>query len=213
MQSDVRLAHGLALAAQDELRAARQFLAMVLDDLVHRAGHGAQVGAVDVGVDVEHRLHVVVADRAELGAGLDGGQVAEHLHRRAERRAPRSRRPLMAMAARAFCGADADPVTGRLLQRGHGVEPVLRRLRGDVVADAVARIEIEVGRGLKAAAQRDQDALRHILLGQADGRGARAVHVHRHVRIVERLLDARIDGAGNIAHIVRACVSASARLP
>ena len=43
----------------------------------------AQVGAVDVGVDVDDGLDVVVADGAQLGAGHDGGEVAEHLHWRA----------------------------------------------------------------------------------------------------------------------------------
>ena len=58
-------------------------------------------------------------------------------------------------------------VMGRLFERCHRVEPVLRRLNGDVVGDAVARIEIEVGAGLEAAAQRDQQALRDILLREA----------------------------------------------
>ena len=93
-------------------------------------------------------------------------------------------------------------MTGRLLQLGHGVEPVLRRLDGDVVADAVARIEIEVGRGLEAAAERDQQALRHVLLGEADGSGAGAVDIDGHVGIVEGLLDARVGGAGNVADLV-----------
>jgi len=93
------------------------------------------------------------------------------------------------------------PGDGQALERGHGVEPVLRRLRGDVVAYAVARIEIEIRRGLKAAAQGDQDTLGHILLSEADGRGAGAVDIDGHVGVVEGLLDARIDGAGNMAYI------------
>ena len=64
-------------------------------------------------------------------------------------------------------------------------------------------IEIEVGAGLEAAAQRDQQALRHILLRQPGGCGARAVHVDRQIGIVERLLDARVDRAGHIAHFVQ----------
>ena len=78
----------------------------------------------------------------------------------------------------------------------------MRRLNGDVVGDAVFGIEIEVGGGLEAAAERHQQALRHILLRQADGLGAGAVHIHRHVGIVEGLLDARVGRAGNIADLI-----------
>ena len=61
------------------------------DDLLHGAGHAAQVGAFHVGVDVDDRLDVVVADVALLGAGHDGGQVAQHLHWRGRARARRWR--------------------------------------------------------------------------------------------------------------------------
>ena len=155
------------------------------DDLFHGAGHAAQVGAFHVGVDVDDRLHVVVADGALLGAGDDGGQVAQHLH------GPGG-------AGRAGCGAGSlrgsqlpngeapgapwkccwraaswprswpNSVTGRLSSAASDVQPVLRSLDGDVVGNAVARIEIEVGAGLEAAAERHQQALRHVLLRQAD---------------------------------------------
>ena len=66
------------------------------------------------------------------------------------------------------CIADGcGPVTGRLFELGQRVQLVLRRLDGDVVGDAVARIEIEAGAGLEAAAERHQQALRHVLLRQA----------------------------------------------
>ena len=90
-QADVGLDHGLALAAENDLRAAGEIALDVLAMMaLICAGDGAEVGAVDVGVDVEHGLDVVVADGAELGAGSDGGQVAEHLHRTAGCRARRS---------------------------------------------------------------------------------------------------------------------------
>src|SRR5580658_8020888 len=72
--------------------------------------------------------------------------------------------------------ASAAPVTGRL-EIGHGVELVLWRLNGDVVADAIARIEIETGAGLEAAAERDEQALRDVLLCEAGSRGSGAVYV------------------------------------
>ena len=59
-----------------KLRAARQVFLMAGDDLLHGAGYAAQVGAFNVGVDVDDRLHVVMADFALLGAGVDGGEIA-----------------------------------------------------------------------------------------------------------------------------------------
>ncbi len=44
--------------------------------------------------------------------------------------------------------------------------------------------------------------MRHILLGQPDLLGPGAVHIHGQIGLVERLLDARIGRAGNIADLV-----------
>ena len=180
----------------------RRPLALVfVEDLIHRARHRAQVGSVYVGIDVEHGLDIVVADDAQFGARLDGGQVAEHLDgaRHAGGGARRSGHSGGAARGELGCGRAG---YGQAAQRRQAVEPVLRGLRGDVVADPVARVEIEIGRGLEASAERDQNALSDILLREPDGGCARAVHVHRHAGVVERLLDAGIDGAGNVAHVV-----------
>ena len=157
-----------------------------------------------------HRLHVVVAHRAQLGAGHNRGQIAQHLHRpqcsRSAGRCPPARaacRPGARSLPPCCAGSVDAPGHGQALQRRQRVQPVLRSLHGHVVAHAVSWIEIEVGRGLKAAAQRHQQALRHILLGQPNRLGARAVHIHRHVGIIERLLNARVGRAGNIAHLVQ----------
>ena len=45
--------------------------------------------------------------------------------------------------------------------------------------------------------------MRHVFLGEANRLGASAVHVHRHTGIVERLLDARVGCAGNIADLIQ----------
>ena len=79
----------------------------------------------------------------------------------------------------------------------------MRGLDSNAVTDAVLRIEIEAGRGLEAAAESNQYALRHILLRQANLLGAGAVNIHRHIGIVEGLLDARVGGAGNIANFIQ----------
>jgi hypothetical protein len=55
---------------------------------------------------------------------------------------------------------------------------------------------------LEAAAQGHQEAAGHVLLRQADHLGASAVHVHGEPGIVERLLNARIGDAGNIANFI-----------
>ena len=73
---------------------------------------------------------------------------------------------------------------------------------GDVVADAVFGIEEKAGAGLEAAAQGYQQTGRHVLLRQADGLGAGAVHVHRHLRKVEGLLNAHVRRAGNVTDLV-----------
>ncbi len=86
-------------------------LSVAFNDLIHGAGHGAEVGSVDIGEDVEHGLHIVVAHRAQLRAGLDGSEVSEHLH------GAGSARVLLwlhySMAAW-LCCAEAELVTGRL---------------------------------------------------------------------------------------------------
>ena len=152
-------------------------------------------------VDIEDRLHVVVAHRAQFRARRDGGQVAQHIDRR------RDSGDGGGACAPVGCGAGGllrreRTGDGQAIQRGQRVESVLRGLDGHVVADAAFGIEIEAGGGLEAAAEGHQQALRHILLRQADGLGAGAVHVHRHIGIVEGLLDARVGCAGNIADLI-----------
>ena len=63
------------------MRSFGQVLLVGVDDLLHGTGYAAQIGAFHVGVNVDHRLHVVVADGALLGSGNDGGKVAQDLHR------------------------------------------------------------------------------------------------------------------------------------
>ena len=79
-----------------------------------------------------------------------------------------------------------------IAQRGHGV---LRRLRHHAVAHSVLRIEPERRRGLKAAAQRDQQAVGDIELREAALHGLGAIHVDVDAGLIEELVDAQIDGA------------------
>jgi len=87
-------------------------------------------------------------------------------------------------------------LTGRLCHA------VLRGLDGNVIGDAGSRVEIEVGCGLEAAAEGDEDALRDVGLGEADFLGAGAVDIHGHIRVVEGLLDAGIGCAGDVADFI-----------
>ena len=65
----------------------------ILDNRVDLGGHGAEVAVLNVGVDVEDRLHVAVVRDHRVHAVLDVGQVAEQLRLAAAPR-PRDRRVL-----------------------------------------------------------------------------------------------------------------------
>ena len=89
----------------------------------------------------------------------------------------------------------------RVEQRLIGVNAILRRLNGDVVADAVFGIEPEGRSGLEAGAQRDEQVLRDVFRLQADGLRAGAIDVEVQRGFVERLLNVDIDGAGDVAQL------------
>ena len=79
----------------------------------------------------------------------------------------------------------------------------MRRLDRYVVTDAVARIQIETRRRLKASAQRDQKALCHVALCEPDGLRASTIDVHGEVGQVERLLNTRVRCAGYVATLIQ----------
>ena len=92
-------------------------------------------------------------------------------------------------------------VDGNVLEILHRVHLVLRRLRHDVVGHHVVPVEKEHGRDLKAAAQRVEHAGGNVLLGVPALRGLGAIHVHLKRGIVEGLLNAKVDEAGNLAQL------------
>ena len=104
----------------------------------------------------------------------EGRQVAEQLRRVALRR--RDRRPR---------------------QRLQRVDPVVRRLRHDLVVHAVGRVQPLVRRRLAGAGQRDQRRLRHVLLRQPDLPRLGAVHVDLHRRVLHLLVHMDIHRARN----------------
>ena len=98
-------------------------LLLFVDDLADLAGDGAEVGAVDVGVDIEDGLDVVVVDD-------DGGLIAAGSWR-GFRGAARCCRRREVMGVRPSCGRELMLVDGGL--------------GDDLVVDAVERVEPLVG--------------------------------------------------------------------
>ena len=78
----------------------------------------------------------------------------------------------------------------------------MRRLHGDVVADAVVGVEPEVRRGLEAAAGGGQQALGDVALLRPMLAGLGAIHVDHEFGIVEGLLDAQVGGSGDVLDLV-----------
>ena len=108
----------------------------------------------------------------------------------------------MATSARIAGWPAAGPVTGMFCEILQRLDVVLRRLGREVVVDAVLPVEEEHRRGLEAAAQGVQHAVRDVALGQPVLLRLGAVDGDLEVRIVERLLDARIDDARHLAHLL-----------
>ncbi len=153
--------------------------AVGIDDPRDVAADRAEVAPLHVGVDIDHAADVVVVDRRHLLRARDGGDVGQD-------RRPRSR-------------GSGDRDVLQIVQR---LDVVLRRLGRDVVVHAVLPVQEEQRRGLETAAQRVQHAARDVALGQTVLLRLGAVDIDLEVRVVELLLDARVDHAGHRAHLV-----------
>ena len=139
-------------------------------------GDRAEIAALRRGVDLHHRLDVVLRDHRAGGRALDVGDAAEDRRLRIAGGRDRQR-----------------------LQRAQRVDLVLRRLHHDRIRHAVVGIEIIGRRDLRAAGEIDHEAVGDVALGQADILRAGAIDIDVEGRIVGRLLDARIGNAGNVA--------------
>ena len=149
---------------------------MSLEDLVDVAGDGAEIAPLGSGVDVDHRLHVVVRD--------DAG----------------ARPRVICASPPRYCGASVSWRRDRhVRQVRHAVDAVLRHLGDDRIGDAVFGVEPEIRLDLAAAGERDEQAVGDVALGQPDLVGKRAVDVDIDLRIVEHLLDAQVGDAGHLA--------------
>ncbi len=93
----------------------------------------------------------------------------------------------------------APPVNGRVHERLGRIHPISGRLHGDVVIDAVGRIDPVIRTHLEAGAERNQHALGDVLLRVAHLAGAVAVHVDAHHGHVLHLVHVHVGRAGNMA--------------
>jgi hypothetical protein len=125
------------------------------------------------GVDVEHRLDVVVADHGRRAVAADRAQTAEDL--------------------RALVGAGRGD--RQALQARQRVDAVLRNLGDDRIGHAVLGVQPEGRRDLRAAGQRGDHAVGDVALGQAQLGDARAVDVDPQLRRAGRLLQAHVGQA------------------
>ena len=122
MQADVGAAHRLDLAADADEAAARQVPCCSASTMLSIvAADRAEVAILHGAVDIEDAADVVVGDDRHLGGARDAGDVAR----------------ISGWLGRVARG-DRDVL--QVLQRLH---VVLRRLRDDVVVDAVLRVEEE----------------------------------------------------------------------
>jgi len=156
-------------------------LAKTLDRLLHRVGSTAEVAPSDATVHVDDALHGVVRDDGGIDPVMNRRDVTEELYRRASW----------------SCGPVRERRIGDLVD---GVSQVDRRLRDDVVIDAVDRIEPVVRRDQAIAAQRRKQSGRDLLFGNAELERLGAVNIDLERRVIQGLCDSQIRDAGNHRH-------------
>ena len=141
---------------------------------------GAEVPVLHGGINIHDAADVIVIQHRHLTRSRDRGDVGQYLrtfHRR------RSNRHVL-----------------KVLQ---GLNPVLGGLGCQVIVDAILPIQ-EKGRSrLKASAQRHQQAAGDVALGEAAAGCFRAVHVDMEFRVIEVLLNARVDDTRYLAYLVQ----------
>src|SRR5256885_5841246 len=155
-------------------------------------GDEAEVRSLDGSEDVDHRRSVVVARRGRGDAAVNAGKVGEQL------RGPAA----VAGAAGASCTTPRGPGGGgggdrRGGEVPEGSEPELRRLGCDGVLGAALRVDPEGERGLRTAGERDQQVGGDIGLREPEEYRLAAVDLDVQLGVIEGLLDAQIDDAGD----------------
>ena len=105
---------------------------------------------------------------------------------------------MVARLPRICGGAPLEFGNGNVLKILERVHAVLRRLRGDAVADAGPRVQPERGRRLEAPAEGNQHVAGNIAGRKAYLRCPRAVNVHLEARQIEGFLNAQVNRAGDV---------------
>ena len=181
-QARIAFAHGLHLTAQrdrDRLGGVRPVRRQHLVDVVRR---GIQVAPLHIGMHVEHRADIQLRGDHRNGLAAECRQVHQKL-------------------ALSVCRRSM--VTGMVFRSCDDVDAIGRHLHHQGVAHAVARIDPEIRRRLRARIGRDQHVVRRLLLGHADLRGQRAVHIHGQCRRIRNLKHMRVDDARHLRQIAR----------
>ena len=170
-----RAVHGLDLAEHDHVGGLRRLVRGVIDDLLHVGRDAAEIAPLRGGVNLNHRLDVVVGVDRRHRHALDVGDGAENLR---------------------LCSNRGDR---QILQRIERIHLILRRLHHDRVVHAVVRIEPESRLHLARLPARLTTRL------LVTSRSVMPTYCAR-VRststlkpgLAERLVDARVDQAGNV---------------
>ena len=136
----------------------------ILQDIADVAGHAAEVAPFHRGINVDHRLIVVVRNQRRLCVQIQLRQIAQQFLRPIGR-----------------SGGNRN-----IVQRLHGVDLVLRHLHGHVVFSAGGRVDPERGVDLKARAQREQQAIGHVLFAQPHRLCPGAVDIQEQRRVGEQ---------------------------
>ena len=148
------------------------------ENFIGVGGDGSEIAILGAGIDIDDGLLVVVVHG----------------------RGPRRRRHLDQVSHQLRPLLRDDGNFHQVLQIGH---PVLRRLHGDLIGHPIARVQPEIGSGLKAAAQGNQRTLGDFARGQADLRNPRALDIHVQRGQRKLLLHVNVGRAGNVPHAVR----------
>ena len=168
--------HGLHLPPEGHRQPLRNVLPRGIQDFLDIGGNAPQIAPVRIGINVEHRLNVVVVQHA-------GGDCAPH---------PAQKVIEQLRLSDAVSRIDRGPA--ERIERVH--EP-LRRLHRHAVGDAIHRVQPLGRRNLSAGAERDQHAVGNVLLRHPGLRRLIAVDVEIDGGRVHLLPDMHVDGAGN----------------
>src|SRR5256885_13592216 len=150
-------------------------------------GDEAEVRSLDGSEDVDHRRGVIVAHHGRGDAAVKAGKVGEQL------RAPAA----VAGASGTAPGGGGAAGDRRRGEVPEGSEPELRRLGCDGVLGAALRVDPEGERGPRAAAERDQQVGGDIGLPEPEERRLAAVDLDVQLGVIEGMLDAQVDDAGD----------------